>query len=429
MISNQFSINESKYRGEIIKISLTSEQGDVYLASRFIKDGDHSGFISNVLLDIPTEQILPQRHCFLDSLIREIAPCLLAESQEEISKWIESLARKDPDRFISTLDALADKSLSARILCMELIPQLRPEQRRYQQARLLRLSPIEQHQPLVEFDKKSQLFLIDLYGKQIQSSALALQKVLQAVKGVKGTKGFYRDVVKKALKYIEYSKIPEGILSIENDLLPLLNSGIVKARVKSLELISRIQPRPSDEQLSKICCILTKEDNQQVVIRLCNLVKQWVNHRKYVPPNVTQVILDIPSRLSKNNQLDGGVLEVLVPTFTAISQRKNENIDIVQLVDRVRVLLNTIDIGRGESRKNVVSLLLAVDRLDKDFLSSLVDNECPELAEKGWEENLCAVTEAIQCATYSSLLEGILNLSRRYALSKVEGIVLRPKGL
>jgi hypothetical protein len=428
-MSNYFNIVQLKIIDTLTKaqknISLSK---DIKIIETAFEKDSHNLFLM-IVLDIDIEKILPERYLLLDNLFSRNADRLSQENQEKITKWLEPLARIRSDRFITTLDSFADRSLLARSLCEELIPKMSPQIQQYQQAKLLRFVPISEHSPLASFDKKSQLFLVCLYGKQIGISIPAFRKLLEVSKEVKSKKGAYDKVVLKALKYIENEEIPDKYLKIE-ELTPLLKSNFAKARIVSLKLISQISPNLSEEQLSEICYFLKEEEDQQVAIYLCKLVKYWVNKHHCIPSNVPEAIGTIPSRLIAKSNFDGGVAEVLIPTMTAIAQRNNQILNkqqLQQLVEWTRTLLKAIDIGRGKSRENVIYLILAIQRLDENFLLLLVNDDCIKFAENKWEENLCAVAQAIQHTKRFSLLSKILDLARNHNLSKVEAVALRAK--
>lgn len=333
--------NKLELLKEILKNAFENTQSNIYCNIQAIETAVQRGgssSVATILLSTNIEAIPPERYGSLDKLLRNTASYFSLDNQEAIARWLEPVARNSPEKFIPALDALADNSPFARQLYAELIPKLPSKQQAYQQARLLRFCPIEQHPPLTGFDQKSQLFLVALYRQHAKTSTQALQKLLEVVRGIISAKVVYQDVVYQALEDIETLAI--GRLGIK-DWLPLLRAEFPKARIKSLEAISQMKQELTDTELTEICSALATEDNQQVVIRLCKLVKLWVNTNKRVPLNVTEAICGIPSRLSQKNTFDGGVAEVLIPTITAIAQSNEQTLIPQQLVeDPVRARKN-----------------------------------------------------------------------------------------
>jgi hypothetical protein len=421
----------ANYLKIMLQNALQDNQGNVYNGLKTIEaviEQGGSNDIAKILISLAFEEISPKRYGFLGDLLRNNGIYFTPENQEAIAKWLEPLARIQPDKLIGALDTLADQSPLARQLYVELIPRLAQHRRQHQQARLLRFVAIDQHPALTEFNEKAQLFLVDLYGKHANHSALALQKLLEVAKGTRSKKGVYEQVAKRALEYIEPEKIAEGQLEIE-DLLSLLKSRFPKARVKSLEFISQIKPQITEQQLTETCSILRRENDQQVAIRLCKLVKIWVNKNKYVPSRVAEAIVNLPFHLFAKNTFDGGVLEVYIPALTAIIQRNDQSLNLEVIIECTCTLLKSIDIGRGESRQNAVALLCAVDRLDEKFLPLLVSNNCLQFAQDKWEENLCAVVGAIGRTKKLYLLDSIGDLTNLYSLTKVEEKISKIRGM
>ena len=99
-----------------------------------------------------------------------------------------------------------------------------------------------------------------------------------------------------------------------------------------------------------------------------------------------------------------------------------------------RALLKAIDmIGVENSQSELIDLFSAVDRLDKinkNFLPLVVNEDCPELAERKWERNLSAIAYAINRVEGegSPLLNQILVLARNFSLLEVEKVILEIKG-
>ena len=363
---------------------------------------------------------------FFDSLIRFLDHSVASfahEYQERLAQWVLPVVSSDFEPMLFLLDALANGSPTARQKLEQVLSQLPIEKQRHFQAKLLRFQPIAHHPPLNTFDKQAQLFLIKIYQQQAASCSVALGRLLETAQCNS------KEVAISASHHLE--AVATGRLIFEQ-LLPLLHSRFPGVRANGLRAILSISNQGlqlTKEHLTTICTSLGKENDQTVARLLCELVTRWVKTYRQVPPQVAEAIGGVPSRLTQRNTFDGGTGRVVIAALKAITQSEDQILDSGQVGMWVRTLLteiHLIKIPRGEIE--MLTLLCAVNRLDKRFLPILVNEDCPVLAQKRWFRNISAVIKALQRieGSESPRLSDIL--SCEWCTSEVKSIILDVRG-
>jgi hypothetical protein len=419
---------------ELLKVILQNlfEGDEKYLYCNIVAIGEAirkgaDAFVANTLLVTNIEAISPKGFNSLARLLKDTADAFEYDTQESLSRWLVQAARKYPEelilyRLVYALDALADSSIFARQTLKQLIKKLPSQKQAIQMARLLRFSPIEEHPSISDFDNTSQLFLVEIYRKQAKTYRTALRKLLEA------SMGKSKDVALAASHDLDELGAEQlGIV----ELLPLLRSRFPGVRVNCMNAITRVTEQSvplKEEELSDICSVLASENDQAVAIRLYKLVARWVQAHRLVPPGVAETVGGITLSLIEKRTFEGGSARVAIAALKAIAQAEDRTL-MPQLGEWTRIVLSAIDlisVEHGETE--VTDLLTAVDRLDQQFLSTVVYDDCPELARRKWWRSLRAVAIAIRRAESkdSPLLDYIL--ASNWCPPEVRSLILGFRG-
>jgi hypothetical protein len=88
--------------------------------------------------------------------------------------------------------------------------------------------------------------------------------------------------------------------------------------------------------------------------------------------------------------------------------------------------INMIQLRNGESE--MMDLICAVHRLNQQFLTEAVREDCLLLAQRGWHRNICVIIRSIRRVEghHSVLLDEVLVSS--WCTSEVRGAVLEVRG-
>lgn len=378
---------------------------------------------AQLLVNVKLQTLEPSLFVALMRFLREVGSTFSSASQEQLAQWLKPLAHSHVDSVLTVLNSLADGSLTARQLVVDLLDDRPPtEQTRYR-TRLLRFLPIEQHPPLGQLDKDSQLFLIRLYREQATSNSLAFNRLLEACQYRN------RDVAIAASQGLDQWAIAR--LSVSQG-LPLLKSQFPGVRVNALSAIVTLSDRGlqlTAAQMTEICTSLGQDDNQAVVRPLCELVATWVQHHKQVPLAVAQAVGDIPVRLESKKTFDGGTARVMIAALKAIAQAEDSSVDTRQLSQWTHHLLTAINIVKIEnSESEMIDLLSAINRLDETFLVQAVREDCPVLAQRRWLRNISAVIRTIKRVETrnSKLLDEML--ASQWCTTDLESVILEIRG-
>ena len=331
---------------------------------------------------------------FKTVLIQSV-PQLSVQQQERLAHWVigqldgdyKGDGRRGRKELLDTLNYLADDSLTARQGLLSYLPQLPKKQRQLLEVKLLRFQPIEQHPPLHTFNKSGQRFLLGVYQQQAATNSMALEKILQAVRGRS------KDVAISASHALVQVS---GLLPTQ--ILFLLESPFAGVRVNGLVVLAQLDRAESSLDaliVSRCCQLLATECDQAVARHLCDVLAPWVKREQQVPEAVLQALVTLPGRLAKQDLFDGGTARSLMATLKVIAQ--SESADVVLLGQAVHQLVTSIhivQINNGESE--LLDVLTAMQRLDATFLSCCLERDGAALVACGWERNVAAILKAVQ---------------------------------
>jgi hypothetical protein len=128
--------------------------------------------------------------------------------------------------------------------------------------------------------------------------------------------------------------------------------------------------------------------------------------------------------------LDGGAAWVTIAALKAIGQSNDPQIDPNQFNRWVRNLLMAINLIKiPHSQTEMIDLLSASDRLDKQVLSIILREDGPILAERQWTRNVNAVILTIRRVegAYSMLLQEMLESD--WCTSEIRDSILGARGV
>lgn len=359
----------------------------------------------------------------LVSFLKHYVASFPSEAQEQLALWLSSATPEQRIQLLPLLDALAEHAPTARHLIEQAIAQLPTAERTQHQIRQLRFVPIEEHPPLASLNKSAQLSLIQLYREQARECALARQQLLIAAQGR------IRDVALAAVR--EFDQLPINQLQV-SDLLPLLQSIFPGIRVVGLQAILRLSEQGRSltaVELTRICTILASEDNQAVVRPLCELVTLWIQVHHQIPARVADVIGEIPTRLIVKGTFEGGTARVLIAALKVMAQSEDPHLNSQHLSQWIRKLLTAIHLIKiPHSETEMIDLLSAGDRLDKRLLTSIIQEDCPLLAEKHWVRNIFAVIKTV-CRVDRPTSERLdWMLCSDWCLPEIRAVILEVRG-
>jgi len=183
------------------------------------------------------------------------------------------------------------------------------------------------------------------------------------------------------------------------------------------------------DDLTTLCQLLFQEENQNVARLWCNLISQWVRQHQCVPPIVLDLLTEIPSRLSAQHLFEGGTARAMMDALKAIAQSEAQSLDSAALSQVVRKLLLSIHIVQvRNSESEMIDLLSAMNRLDRQLLSILIHEDCPLLARHGWVRNIFAVVKTIRRVEgqRSELLNNIL--AADWCTPEIRSVILEVRG-
>jgi hypothetical protein len=355
------------------------------------------GFVLTQILQLPISSLSINCMGAIIDFLRHVVDACTFQEQDQIARWVQSIALSQQKRFVlkrlvMLMGALADKSLVARTALPDLIAHLPAQEAVEQSNRLLRFQPIAEHPSLERLDKLSQVFLVKFYRQQVHTDPHAVTRLLHAAQF-----SIFQEVAVAA------SQSLKDIAASVDQMYPLLQSKFPGVRNNTLQAISKLTGNNLQldaTQLSKICLLLSQEGDQATGRLLCEIVANWVQHHRQVPIEVPGVVGQIPAQLLQKGTLDGGFTRVWILAMKAIAQSQPDHLNIKQFNQQVRQLLRSINLGRvsgGEAE--MLELLSALERLNRQnklILTEIVREDCPDLAQKGWDKNICAVIKTIR---------------------------------
>ncbi len=354
-------------------------------------------------------------------LLMRLAKVLAPPEQELLAIWLQPYARDQIEALYPALDALADAAPTAYAALIEALPALSPAKQRQVRHQLLRFQPIPTHPPLTTLDKASQKYLITVYRQQAATNGLARDRLLAIAQGQS-----------KEVALMASVDLAQVWDAQPQQLLPLLQSIFPGVRAHALTAIGQRldrEPPLTPELLTQICQVLQTEANQTVIRLLCNLIAQWVKQYQCVLPILLPCLIELPPRLLKSQLFEGGVARALLDALKAIAQSADQSGDAVVLGQAVRLLLGAIHmIQVRNSESELIDLLSAMQRRDRQFLATVIHVDCPSLAQQGWTRNIFAVIKTI-CRIEghrSPLLDEILTLD--WCNAEISSVILAVRG-
>lgn len=388
-----------------------------------IKRGGGGAVIGRVIKQ-PPNRIHPVAFKPWIKFLRLMAATLTSADQDRIAQWLQPHLSDQKRLLLPLLDVLATASLRARHELAQLLDDIPTAERGRYQARLLQFQPIDQHPPLQTLDKQAQVVLVKFYRERAATEPAATQRLLT------GCQSHFAEVALAA----SYGLTPEPLQGLTLEpVLSLLTSRFTGVQVNALGAISSLSQGGktlSAPQLIGLCQQPSLLNNQAVVRPFCEFVAAWVKQHRQVPPDIVASLGNIPQRLQQQGTWDGGVARVLIAAFKAISQSQDPALDIQSLGSKIRYLLKAIDliaVPHGESE--MMDVLSALDRLDRGILGRIVEVDCPQLAERGWQRNLSTVIRTIRRVEGkdSNLLDHILQST--WCNADVASLVLEARGV
>lgn len=354
-----------------------------------------NGAATTLIRLLPT---LPKLDCseiswqrFSKAVSRQAVAMLTTEQQEQLAQWLASIATEHIEAIAPLLDDLSDASETARSSLQANYHHLPEPQRSQIWAALLRFQAIETHPPITQIDKSAQKFVVNAYRDQAATSAAALSRLLDIARSC------HKKIA--VIASTDLDRISNGSIQ-PSDLMPLLSSIFPGVRSNALEALIRLSDQDADaipeSVLAAICQRLAEDDNSTVVRLLCTLIKNWVRQHNVLPDGILMAITTVPERMTVVNQFDGGTARALLDVLKAIAQAEPENLDIELLSKLSRQFLLSVPLTKvrnGEAE--TIDLYCAMNRLEPRFLSTVVQQDMPQLADKQWVSNLAAVIKSI----------------------------------
>ena len=374
------------------------------------------------LLQIAPDALTEGHYKRLSPLLLRSTRTLPPNAQEQLAAWLQPQADKQIKAVLSMLNALADRSTTARqllIQALDALPSAQQGQRRHQ---LLRFQPLDQHPPLATLDHRSQKDLIPVYQQQAATNPLALERLLQAAQS------HLREIA--LLASLDLDQLSGARLE-PVQLLPLLQSPFPGVQANALTALTRLTQQKRllvPEALSHLCQLLAATANQTVARQFCTLISIWVRQQQQVPAGVLAVLAAIPPTLSKRQLFEGGTARAMMDALKAIAQAECTDRATDELGQLVRLLLTAISmIQVRNSEAELIDLLSAMHRLDPQFLGTVVQADCPLLAQKGWERNIAAVMKTIRRveSQHSALLDQTLTAT--WCTPAIRGVILEAR--
>jgi hypothetical protein len=386
--------------------------------------------ISSALLTIPIASISPSLLRPLGVLVQQIAYTSNLPQREALAKWIEPVVRKYPDELGAAFIGLAEGSLSAYLLLVQLVTQLPPQRRAKHLMKILRTAP-EQTIIALRSDIEAQL-LSDPRDRTSKVAMVELYRIL-----AKNSVDMVTELVNMSLASSKKVAVAaaQALATLAGayerpstvELLPLAKSKFVGVRVSWLEALVRIVERGlpiTAQELTIVCAALEHETADPVIQRMCNVVIRWIRANESVPLILAETVAGMSLRLLEKGEIDGGTARSLIVLFKIIAQTEEQALRL-RLGEWVRPFLRLLDLRKvrdGESE--AISLLSAVARGDVTFLSSAIE-DCPSLQFR----NVRAVTLAIKRVegAGSPLLDRIMEST--WCTAEVKSLIFKLRGV
>jgi len=144
---------------------------------------------------------------------------------------------------------------------------------------------------------------------------------------------------------------------------------------------------------------------------------------------VLDLLTEIPSRLSAQHLFEGGTARAMMDALKATAQSEAQSLDSAALSQVVRKLLLSIHIVQvRNSESEMIDLLSAMNRLDRQLLATLIHEDCPLLAGHGWVRNIFAVVKTVRRVEgqRSELLDKISAVD--WCTPEIRSVILEVRG-
>ncbi|MEM8545787.1 MAG: hypothetical protein AAGF66_17540, partial [Cyanobacteria bacterium P01_H01_bin.119] len=305
-----------------------------------------------------------------------------ANDHERMAQWLRPYVPSHATTLWRLLNKLADQAPTAQQTLREMVPSLPPKLRHQIGVQLLRFEPIEAHPSLATVPKGDQQFLLGVYCQWAATDPAALTKLLTAATGN------HNDVAVTASRALE--QVNSAALTVEA-LFPLLRSPFTGVRVNGLKAIASLNQRQplAAAAMTRMALALAAEANETVGRLFCSFVATWIRLHRYVPNQVLATLMGITQRLASTHMLEGGAAKALVAALKQLAWPQGGEMDITQLGELIRLLLNSIDVAHiknGES--DLLDVLCAFYRLETDFLARVLEHDGVAFLARGWMSNV-----------------------------------------
>jgi len=343
------------------------------------------------LQQLSAEDIAAMKMKQLASLITtETASTLSLEDHEQLMEWLQPYVLHHASDLCFVLNSLADKLSTARECLEGMVDTLPSKQRREIQTRLWRFYPIEQHPPLETFNKKEQLYLVQMYKQQASGNPTVLARLLE----ISGSST--KDLATSASKVL----LGEDELQVEPmQLLPLLNSRFAEVKTNVLEAINHLVKTSeiSEEFILSVGQSFEAETNRTVAQCFCSLATEWFQQQQRVPFDLAEILFDIFVRFAESEPLEGGMGGVFVATVKAMLTFGEPSVHqelLTQMGHQLLTSLSVSSIDNGETE--MIRVLGDIHRWNPGFLFGVVAQDCDVLFQQQWIKNISAVIKTIK---------------------------------
>lgn len=384
--------------------------------------------IASVFPMLDQNLIVEDRIKAVSVLLLDLASSDIQHESSRLVVWMEPLVRQYPHQLIPALAAFSADSPIGHDIVLSLLASLPEGQRINLIHDIVRLVSQKSVEHLADVlakylhqappNRSTQLARIAFYKvRGVSSPAICSELVNLALHSG-------RDVslaAAKALVFFASTETPPAF----SHMLSLLHSPIEGVRTDGLDALIRQQTLSTDD-LASVCETLLDEESNAVLLRLFNLMAQWMRRNTMAPEIVIRMLGTLCRRLVQIGEIESGVARSLLLALKVVAQIAEVEVptDFSQWIQAFFWKVDLRAIRDGESEG--IDLLCAVTRGDSTFLERLVES-VPKLIDQGTYvpvQNLRALAFAIQRVQgiNSALLNSILQSP--WCPRRVENIIL-----
>jgi transcriptional regulator with XRE-family HTH domain len=381
-------------------------------------------WVARALLTVDNTALPANRVSTVTTLIRELSaptsPPITSENRELLARWLQPLAERYPTQLIPVIDILAHQNSSVRQLLGQLLENLLPQLQQQQVNQILKkLNRIpEQLLPYLQTtvsSKESRLALIKYYRNQITEAEdeSALVQLLNFCLDES------REVALAASRFL-LDLAQQGQRIGVSAFLPILQQspilGVRQNCLKALIEQVKIEGSTTDTELVNLCQTLERDSAPEVIQPLYKSIECWVQLQNSISPDLARAAFDLTERLfvtERSENLDSGIVQAAFILLKNLANLENPVLSD-RLKHYTRILLRTTDINRAVNHLFVIGLLERLARSDRDFLSTIVQEDFITAEGNMALANMGAVVVAIAYTQgkYSALLDNILYAPR-----------------